>query len=354
MLKKSFIALLMVSGLCLGLFLWLKSLIPQPDQDFSQTQPGELRYLKQKPSQSRGKVLVVVTSSGIMGASGKATGYELTELARPYYVFLANGFGVDIASPQGGQPPVVIDRDDLGPFDYAFLNDPQAQYKVNYSIPIAQASAKDYQAIFFVGGKGTMFDFPNNTSIQVLVRDFYRSGKVIGAVCHGPAALVHVRMETGELLVAGRRISAFTNEEELFLIPDAEQHLPFLLEDRLRAQGAIMQPGPAYLEQVSVDGQLITGQNPWSTWQTVERMVEAMGYTPVPRQVTPAEYTVELLLAYEQGGFAQAAQKLQQLNSDQGTEIDRRLLAMHGVVAAMRWELGKTLDLLRLLRRSKK
>ncbi|WP_226648975.1 type 1 glutamine amidotransferase domain-containing protein [Microbulbifer variabilis] len=347
MLKKILISLALTLSVFFAFIIWVNGLIPPQEQDFFTTMISDLPYLQQLPKESRGKILAVVTSTETIGDSGKATGYELTELARPYYTFLANGFIVDIASPKGGKPPAVIDKDDMGPFDYAFLNDPEAQQKVNNSIPIDQVSAEDYQAVFFVGGKGAMFDFPDNPYIQTLVRDLYYSGKIIGAVCHGPAALANVTLENGEPLITDRQISAFTNEEELFLIPDAPQRYPFLLEDRLREQGAIFQAGPTYLEQVSVDGQLVTGQNPWSTWLTAESMVKAMGYTPVPRQVTPAEQTVELLLTYEQRGFSEAAEEIQALQ-EKG-ELDQRLLAMHGVVSAMRREPRKTLDIIKLL-----
>ena len=102
------------------------------------------------------QILAVVTSTDVMGASGKTTGYELTELARAYYVFEANGFEVDIASPLGGQPPVVIDGDDMKQFDFAFLNDPVAQNKVSHSIAVADVDPQDYEAVYFVGGKGAM------------------------------------------------------------------------------------------------------------------------------------------------------------------------------------------------------
>ncbi|WP_323845679.1 type 1 glutamine amidotransferase domain-containing protein [Microbulbifer magnicolonia] len=339
-----------------GTGLWLKGLIPPPQNHsvLAQMLPADLDYLLQRPAESRGKILAVVTSTGTMGNSGKATGYELTELSRPYYVFTANGFDVDIASPAGGEPPVVIDKDDMGPFDYAFLNDPEAQRKLANSILVEQASAADYHAVFFVGGKGAMYDFPDNPAIQRLVRDLYDGGRVIGAVCHGPAALANVTLANGEALVAGQRVTGFTNDEELFLIPDAPQLFPFLLEDRLRDRGAIFEPGPAYLKQISIHGQLLTGQNPWSTWAVAEAMVEALGYTPVPRAATPAEKTVELLLAYEQQGLALAEKKLQQIATQGEAHIDRRLLAMHGIVAIMRGDWGKSLDITRLLAQAKK
>lgn len=335
-----------------GTGFWLKGLIPPPQNHrvLAQTLPADLDYLRQRPAESRGKILAVVTSTG---NGGKATGYELTELARPYYVFVANGFDVDIASPKGGEPFAVIDKDDMGPFDYAFLNDADAQHKVKNSIPVDRLSAADYRAVFFVGGKGAMYDFPDNPAIQRLVRDLYRDRKVIGAVCHGPAALANVTLDNGEPLVANRRVTGFTNEEELFLIPDAREVFPFLLQDRLRERGAIFEPGPAYLKQVSIDGQLLTGQNPWSTWPLAEAMVEALGYKPVPRAATPTENTVEILLAYEQQGMEKAGEKLRQTAQRQSNAIDRRLLAMHGIVAAMRGEMGRFVDLVRLTSRAK-
>lgn len=355
MVKKLLLIFSILVLSLVGTGLWLKGLIPPPQNHkvLAQTLPADLDYLRQRPAESRGRILAVVTSTETMGSSGKSTGYELTELSRPYYVFVANGFDVDIASPAGGEPSAVIDNDDMGPFDYAFLNDPGAQRKVENSIPVEQVSAADYRAVFFVGGKGAMYDFPDNPAIQRLVRDLYSDGKVIGAVCHGPAALANVILENGEPLLANRRVTGFTNEEELFLIPDAREVFPFLLEDRLRNRGAVFEPGPAYLKQVSIDGQLLTGQNPWSTWPLAEAMVEALDYKPVPRAITPAENAVEILLAYERQGMALAGKKLEQMGQRQAYAIDRRLLAMHGIVAAMRGEMGKFLDIVRLLARAK-
>ncbi|SEA41303.1 type 1 glutamine amidotransferase domain-containing protein [Microbulbifer marinus] len=355
MVKKLLLTLSIIALSLFGTGFWLKSLIPPPQDHvaLAQTSPSDLNYLQQITPEKRGKILAVVTSTDTLGNSGQSTGYELTELSRPYYVFTANGFEVDIASTAGGIPPVVIDKDDMGPFDYAFLNDKIAQRKVNHTIPIEQVQSEDYQAVFFVGGKGAMFDFPDNPSVQKLVRQTYISGGVIGAVCHGPAALVNVKLPGGEPLLANRRVSGFTNEEELFLIPDAPQLFPFLLEDGLRQSGAIFEPGPAYLKQISIDGRLLTGQNPWSVWPLAEAMVEALGNQPTPRSLTPAELTVELLLTYEQQGIAPAQKKLLRITEHKGAIIDRRLLAMHGIVAIMRGQLGKAVDIVRLLAQAK-
>ncbi|UHQ54404.1 type 1 glutamine amidotransferase domain-containing protein [Microbulbifer sp. YPW16] len=360
MAKKILLTILFSVTLLAGTGFWLKSLIPPPPdhQALAQTQPGDIPYLQQpRPAGDRGRILMVVTSASTMGEHGKDTGYELTELARSYYVFTANGFTVDIASPRGGEPPAVIDRDDMGPIEYAFLNDQLVKAKLHDSIPVAQANAGDYRGIFFVGGKGAMFDFPGNADIHNLVASIYGDAGVVGAVCHGPAALADIELEPGVPLLQGRRISSFTNEEELFLIPEAEEVFPFLLESRLRENGAVFEAGPAYLRQVSTDGRLVTGQNPWSVWALAEEMVKTLGYQPVQRKVTSEENTVELLLAYETDGHRGALTRLetfQQAASGEGEAINRRLLAMHGIVAVMQGRVGKAVDIVRLLSAAKK
>lgn len=270
MLKKYPIlkwSLIVIASLIVLLFSfgwWFMSLLPERDKtvDITTTQVSDLAYVGQNIPAPRGKVLAVVTSAKTMWATDKSTGYELTELSRTYYVFQANGFEVDIASPNGGEPQVVIDDEDMGAFDFAFLNDKAAQAKVRNTLAVAGLNAKDYEAVFFVGGKGAMFDFPKNKAIQAIVRDLYQSGKVIGAVCHGPAALVNVTLDSGRPLLENKRVSGFTNKEELLLIPEAETIFPFLLQDKLASKGARFNEGAMYLEQTSHDGNLVTGQNP--------------------------------------------------------------------------------------------
>ena len=223
-LKWSLIGLTSLILLVFGFGLWFMSLIPKKEEGYdpTKTQPSELTYLTQDVPTNRGKVLAVVTSATTMGASGKSTGYELTELSRAYYVFQANGFDVDIASPKGGEPKVIIDDEDMGKFDFAFLNDTDAQNKAKNTIPVDKINPSDYKAVFFVGGKGAMFDFPENKAIQTIVRELYQSDRVVGAVCHGPAALVNVTLDNGQHLLQNKNVSGFTNDEELLLIPDAK------------------------------------------------------------------------------------------------------------------------------------
>jgi putative intracellular protease/amidase len=345
MLKKILLTIGVLVTIILASGYWLFSLIPSQNYDALKASKAiNIPYITNGVTQHRGKILAVVTSAKTMGESGKKTGYELTELARAYWVFKANGFDVDIASPQGGEPPVVIDGDDMGIFDYAFLNDEEAQTKANNTLLIDDINADDYQAVYFVGGKGAMFDFPENSAIQHLIKTLYQNDKVVAAVCHGPAALVNVKLDNGEMLVANKKISSFTNDEELFLIPNASEIFPFLLQDKLTQQGAKVELGVTYLEQVSQDGKLLTGQNPWSVWPLAENIITALGYKPIPRILTPEEQSINLLMTYENNGYDSAKQsidtnKISYLNT---------LIVMHGVVAFMKWEILKGLELLML------
>lgn len=329
---------------------WFMSLLPIEEMgtDLSTTQTFDLPYLSEDIQPSRGKILAIVTSTATMGNTDKSTGYELTELSRAYYVFQANGFEVDIASPLGGEPPVVIDDDDMGKYDFAFLNDSIAQHKVKHTIPVKSINPDVYEAVFFAGGKGAMFDFPKNKAIQNIVRNLYQSNKVVGAVCHGPAALVNVTLDTGRPLLENKKVSSFTNNEELLLIPDAEEIFPFLLQDKLVAQGARFNEGATYLEHISYDKNLVTGQNPWSTWILAETMISALGYTPKHREITAEENAMKVLIAYEEGGTQKAKELIKQISTVENKPLARQLIAVHSVVAIMKGSIGRFFNLISL------
>ncbi len=334
--------------------IWFMSLLPIDEmkerfKTLETSSVDTIPYLFEDVIPKRGKILAVVTSSNTMGSSGKSTGYELTELSRAYYVFKANGFDVDIASPLGGKPPVVIDDDDMGEFDYAFLNDSIAQYKTSHTIAIADVAEEEYQAVFFVGGKGAMFDFPDNRAIQSIVRNYYQSGKVIGAVCHGPAALVNVTLDNGRPLIENKKISAFTNKEELLLIPDAKSIFPFLLQDKLAAKGAQFNEGAMYLEKISHDENLVTGQNPWSTWILAETMITQLGYTPKNRQITAEENAVKVLQVYENYGSKKAKKLIETMASQENRPMSREFIASHSIIAAMQLDIGRFFSLIGLV-----
>lgn len=349
MIKKILIVTVVVAATLFAAFQgtkgWVMSLLPQKAHftALKATQTADLPYVTQNVPVHRGKILAVMTSVDKMGED-KETGYEHTELARAYYVFVANGFEVDFASPKGGKPPVVVDGEDMGAYDYAFMNDELIQQQLNNTMSLAQVNPEHYEAVYFVGGKGTMFDFPNNPDVHRITKALYQNDKVISAVCHGPAALVNVQLDNGEMLLANKQVTGFTNEEELFLIPDAKEIFPFLLEDKLIQQGAKFQGGMTYLEQVVQDGKLITGQNPWSVWMMAEKVVAELGYTPKARIRTPEEYSVDLLMTYAQHGYDAAEAELYK----QPYAYQKILIVMHGIMAFMQFDISQGIDILKL------
>ena len=355
-LKWTLISLVSLLILLVSFGLWFINLLPldEMSKDYTTSKAEDLTYLTKNRIPNRGKILAVVTSMETMGNSDKSTGYELTELSRAYYVFKANGFEVDIASPLGGKPPVVLDGDDMKEFDYAFLNDSIAQYKTSHTIAIKDVVAANYNAIYFVGGKGAMFDFPENKKIQSIVKEYYQSGKVVGAVCHGPAALVNVTLDDGTHLLKNKKVSGFTNKEELLLIPEAKTIFPFLLQDKLTSKGASFNEGTMYLETISHDNNLITGQNPWSTWKLAETMISQLGYTPKFRKYTGEENAVKVLQVFEKEGSEKAKLYIDKLIIKENKPIDRMLIASHSVIASMKGEIGKFFSLLGLVSQVKK
>ncbi|MEO5811070.1 MAG: type 1 glutamine amidotransferase domain-containing protein [Rhodanobacter sp.] len=295
---------------------------------------ASLEFMRGAVPATRGRILAVVSSTARFPGSEKRAGFELTELSRAYYVFRANGYEVDIASPRGGEPPMRTD-DDMVAADYAFLNDRQARAKLTNSVLIEDVDASRYAAVYFVGGKGAMFDFPNNQAIQKLVRDVYQADGIIGAVCHGPAALLEVVLDDGTPLLRGRRATGFTSAEEVFLMKDAHALFPYLLQDRMVEHGVVFDEAPMYIDNLVVDDRLITGQNPWSTWSVAEAMVAALGHAPVARERTGEELAMQVLAAYHREGMTSA-----QRAKASRPRADKRLLLMHALVAGMGGQLG--------------
>ena len=326
------VGLLLVLGLA-GYFYAIGFRLEELPTADPQTQPADLVYLRSAIPTSRGKVLAVVTSTATIPTTGKRTGYELTELSRAYYVFTANGYEVDVASPLGGKPPMVLD-DGLVEADHAFLNDAVAKRKLENTVPVSAIDPDDYAAVYFVGGKGTLFDFPENADIQRIARSIYEDGGVVGAVCHGPSALVNLTLSDGSPLLQGRRVTGFTNDEELFLIKDARTVFPFLLQDALSKKAAQFVEGNIYLDNTVVDGRLVTGQNPWSTWSTAEAIISALGHVPVARDRSSEELAVGVLQSY----YSEGREVAQQVRFQSPT-VERRLILMHALVAGMqtRW-----------------
>ena len=184
--------------------------------------------------------------------------------------------------------------------DQTYSEKPGHNFVLNHDF--AQVRAKDFAAVYVVGGKGAMFDLPADPALKRLISDVYEQGGVVAAVCHGPAALVDVPLSDGSQLVAGKRVTGFSNEEETVFGKRWAKEFPFLLEDAMRARGVQWQEAPLMMPKLVVDGRLITGQNPYSTTAVAEAIVTALGLAPVARQPWRDEATmtlVERLLAGE-------------------------------------------------------
>lgn len=215
------------------------------------------------------KILMVLTSVSEIADTGEKTGYNVAEAARPWKVFKDSGHFVDFASIQGGQPPRdAVDSED--PIQVAFTEDETTRAGLYNTARVAVVDPGQYDAVYLVGGHGAMWDFPDSEGLQNLVASVYDKGGVVGAVCHGPAGLVNVELDNGFRLVEGRRVAAFTNEEELAV--GKEKVVPFLLADRLEEQGATHVPAENFTENVVVDERLVTGQNPASAARVAKEM----------------------------------------------------------------------------------
>lgn len=223
------------------------------------------------------KILIIATSTAKM-ENGEPTGIWLEELTTPYYAFLDRGANVELASISGGIIPVdqrsVAEDGENDASVERYLSDPVVQDAVKDTKPFTDYQTDDFDAVFLPGGHGTMFDYPISTDLASLIEAFDQKGKVISAVCHGPAGLVAAKNSDGAPLVKGRKLAAFTDSEENAVgLQDA---VPFLLESRLRELGANHQSAPDFQPFVVRDANLITGQNPASAAKTAALVLEAV------------------------------------------------------------------------------
>ncbi len=224
-------------------------------------------------------ILLVLTNHGDLGKTGERTGFFLGEAAHPWEIFEAAGYGVRLASPRGGFAPLdpkSLDLDD--PANAAFWKkfgvEKDGQRGVPDTLALSDVDPADYAAIFFAGGHGTMWDFADSAALQKVAAAIYEQGGAVGAVCHGPAALVNIRLKDGKPLVAGRKVAVFTNsEEEAVKLTDV---VPFLLETELTKAGATVVPAPDFSENAIRDGRLVTGQNPASAKKAATLLLEAL------------------------------------------------------------------------------
>lgn len=220
------------------------------------------------------KILLVLTSHDQLGNTGHKTGFWLEEFASPYYVFKDAGAQITLASPKGGQPPIDPKSDAPDAQTAAtrrFAEDAEAQRLLATSLPLAQVRAEDFDALFYPGGHGPLWDLAEDATSIALIERFIALGKPVGAVCHAPGVLRHVRAADGTPLVRGKRVTGFSNsEEEAVALTDV---VPFLVEDMLKAHGGVYGRAADWHSHVEVDGLLVTGQNPASSDASAEALL---------------------------------------------------------------------------------
>jgi putative intracellular protease/amidase len=223
------------------------------------------------------KILMVLTSHDQLGNTGKKTGFWLEEFAAPYYVLKDAGAAITLASPKGGQPPLDPKSDlpeSLTELTKRFRKDKAAQAELANTKKLSDVSADDFDAVFYPGGHGPMWDMPDNKISIALIEAFVKADKPIGAVCHAPTAIVNVRGKDGEYLVKSKHVTGFTNAEEEAV--GLSNVVPFLLEDRLKERGGLYSKGADWAPYVQVDGKLVTGQNPASSRPAAQELLKLL------------------------------------------------------------------------------
>lgn len=222
------------------------------------------------------KVLFIVTSHDKLGNTGKKTGFWTEEFAAPYYELLDRGVVIDIATPLGGQPPIDPKSEDPSAATSdtrRFDSDTELLAKLKNTLQLAAVKESDYDAVFYPGGHGPLWDLVNDKNSSALIEAFYTNNKPIAFVCHSPAVLKNVKVN-GEFLVKGKKVTGFSNTEEAAVgLTDV---VPFLLEDALQENGAIYSKVADWNPYAVVDGLLITGQNPASSKLVAEKLVNQL------------------------------------------------------------------------------
>lgn len=217
------------------------------------------------------RVLMVLTSHDRLGNTGQKTGFWLEEFATPYFIFKDAGLDVTLASPKGGQPPLDPKSDDPGSETESmrrFKGDREAQAALAHTVPLSDISPDDYDAVFYPGGHGPLWDLSEDRNSIHLIETLYAAGKPVGAVCHGPAALRHAKAPGGSPLVRGKSVTGFANTEEAAVgLSDA---VPFRVEDMLKQNGGDYSKAADWQPYAITDGNLVTGQNPASSESTAK------------------------------------------------------------------------------------
>jgi len=222
------------------------------------------------------KILIVLTSHEDLGDTGKKTGFWTEELAAPYYALADQGAEITLASPKGGQPPIDPKSEDPDAQTDAtrrMAEDKELLGKLSNTTILSDIKMEDYDAVFFPGGHGPLWDLAEDATSQKLIVDFYKAEKPVAFVCHAPGVLKNVKVD-GEYLVKGKNVTGFTNtEEEAVQLTDI---VPFLVEDMLKENGGNYSKLGDWSPYAVVDGRLITGQNPASSEKVAEELLKML------------------------------------------------------------------------------
>ena len=220
------------------------------------------------------KILFVLTSHEDLGDTGKKTGFWTEELAAPYYALADQGAEITLASPKGGQPPIDPKSEDPDAQTDAtrrMAEDTELLGKLSNTTLLSDIKMEDYDAVFYPGGHGPLWDLAEDATSQKLIVDFYKAEKPVAFVCHAPGVLKNVKVD-GEYLVKGKNVTGFTNtEEEAVQLTDI---VPFLVEDMLKENGGNYSKLGDWSPYAVVDGRLITGQNPASSEKVAEELLK--------------------------------------------------------------------------------
>lgn len=227
------------------------------------------------------QILIVATSHDKLGDTKETTGCWAEEIMTPIHLFKEAGYAVTVASIKGGEIPMdeaSLNAPFLTPVVEKMLLDDEAMKLILESQTLEGLKADNFEAVYLPGGHGTCWDFPDNAGLISLVEAFAAQGKVIGAVCHGPMGLVNVKGPDGKPLVAGKKVTCFTDAEEYAVVK--EKIVPFLLQARLKELGCEFSNAANWTEYAVTDGKLVTGQNPQSSHKVAELMLKALTASP--------------------------------------------------------------------------
>jgi len=223
------------------------------------------------------KVLIVLTSHDLLGDTGKKTGFWLEEFASPYYHLKDAGVEVTLASPHGGQPPLdpkSQEPDFQTEATHRFDNDQAAQNELANTAKLADMKVQDFDAVFYPGGHGPLWDLHNDADSIALIEGFVAAEKPVATVCHAPAVLLKAKDKNGDSVVKGKKITGFSNSEEAAV--ELTDVVPYLLEEQLIAMGGLYQKVEDWGSLAVVDGLIITGQNPASSTAVAESLIKAI------------------------------------------------------------------------------